>query len=102
VLASDVWCGVLPRSSLAGGGVTCEHCWRQGAGAGVPFSDLLQRSGTLGEPLADGLGCQRAGGFGAQPGDFGGQGGDVLAGAGCLGSARVHFGRVADVNALAI
>jgi hypothetical protein len=48
----------------------------------MPFGDLLQRSGTLGEPLADGLGGQRAGGFGAQPGDFGGQGGDVLAGTG--------------------
>jgi hypothetical protein len=28
--------------------------------------------------------------------------GGLLIGPGCLGSARVHFGRVADVNALAI
>jgi hypothetical protein len=52
------------------------------------------------EPVADGLGDVPCLGF---------QGGGALAelgglgvGAGCLGSARVHFGRVADVNALAI
>jgi hypothetical protein len=55
----------------------------------MPIGDLLQPSGALGEPLADGLGCQRAGGFGAQPGGLGGQGGDVLVSAGDVRACRV-------------
>jgi len=86
---------IAPRSSAGIVGLGGD------AGAGVPFGDLLQRGGAAGEALADRAGQERAGRLVAQPGDFSGQGGDVLVGAGCLGSARVHFGRVADVNALA-
>src|SRR5579859_6188756 len=63
--------------------------FRRDAGAGVTFRDLFQRGGALGKPLADRLGGQRAGGFGAQPGGFGGQGLDVLVGAGDVGACGV-------------
>jgi hypothetical protein len=48
----------------------------------VPFGDLLQGGGAAGEALADRAGQERASRFGAQPGDFSGQRGDVLVGAG--------------------
>ena len=54
----------------------------------MPFSDLLWRGGALGGPVADGIGDQRAGSFGAQPGGFGGQGGDALVGAGDVRACR--------------
>jgi hypothetical protein len=82
----------ISRRSSAGTVVS-----RGDAGAGVPFGDLLQHGGTASEALADRAGEERAGRLGAQPGDFGGQRGDVLVGAGDVrarGIAPVQ-GRVA-------
>ena len=52
------------------------------------------------QPVADGLRGVRGLGFQGERAvaELGG----LLVGAGCLGIARVHFDRVADVNALAI